>query len=268
MELHKLKLQDLNTLNQEHIEKFVDTLQQHGFAILQTDGFTGNPEIRKTLLEAKGMQTFRFPAHDAPIEYTEDKRASFQSLFLWSRICLRALLVALNPEASESQEIQNAIEKSIDEQILFSPNGTGHTPFPEGVGFSSSFYNIFHYDYGLLNHHKDRYLVTVVAVNSERDCSTDNTDSPKTALWAQSPSAGWVNIDALLEDNEIAIFTGEDFEALSTRLGNPIPAVLHCTRVDPTGPRLPRYDNQPDPSTPPTGNRVSMAFVLSDASDD
>jgi hypothetical protein len=108
-------------------------------------------------------------------------------------------------------------------------------------------------------------LVTVVSVDTQKENALDPTN--KTALWAKSPSVGWVNIDGLLQKNDFAIFTGEEFEALTTEIGTKIPAVLHCTRVDPTGPRLPKYENQPDPKTPKENNRVSMAFVLSDAID-
>ena len=92
--------------------------------------------------------------------------------------------------------------------------------------------------------------------------------SEKTALWVNSPTQGWVNLDKILEPGDIAIFTGEDFEELSSALGRTIQAVEHCTRVDPTTERIRIVDNQPDPSTPKSGNRVSMAFVLSEAADE
>ena len=134
--------------------------------------------------------------------------------------------------------------------------------FPDGVPFSGSFFNIFHYDYGLLNHHRDRYLVTVVAADIIPNAT------PKTALWVNSATQGWINLDDRLEPGDIAIFTGEDFEELSSTLGRTIQAVEHCTRVDPTTERIRIVDNQPDPSTPKSDNRVSMAFVLSEAIDE
>ena len=262
MHIRKIELNALSQLNQIAMRYFVSELQNHGFAILKTTGLEGSDAISRTLETAHNMKTFRFPAHDSPIVYTEDKRASFRSLFQWSRTCLRAILKSLDPNGQHSDHILKALESPEGIKSLFPPNNLGHSPFPEGVDFSSSFYNIFHYDYGLLNHHKDRYLVTVVAANV-----SSNTEN-RTCLWAKSPTVGWVNIDDILKPDEVAVFTGEDFEDLTTQLGTPIPAVLHCTRVDPTGPRLPRYDNQPDPSTPTTGNRVSMAFVLSNGADE
>ena len=262
MNVRQIKLIELTQLNPIAMKDFVTELQNHGFAILKTTGLEGCDAISRTLETAQSMKTFRFPAHDETIQYTEDKRTSFKELFTWSRICLRAILKNLDANGHHNKDLLKALEYSEDINTLFPPNNLGHTPFQEGVDFSSSFYNIFHYDYGLLNHHKDRYLVTVVAANV-----SSNTEN-RTCLWAKSPTVGWVNIDNILKPNEVAVFTGEDFEDLTAKLGTPIPAVLHCTRVDPTGPRLPRYDNHPDPSTPTTGNRVSMAFVLSNGADE
>ena len=261
MQIRKIPLIQLQNLNPTSTRQFVEELECNGFAILTTNGYTEQDVILRTLTDSQGMKTFRFPSHSEKIQYSEDQRQSFKTLFKWGRLCLQALLREIDPDGVKSQDLLQTLHRSEQMSNLFPPNGLGHTPFPEGVEFSGSFFNIFHYDYGLLNHHQDRYLVTVVAVDQQP--SSEN----KTALWVQSPSAGWVNVDAHLQSGEIAIFTGEDFERVSSTMGRPIKAVVHCTRVDPTTERLVCYDNQPDPSTSPSGNRVSMAFVLSEAAD-
>ena len=55
-----------------------------------------------------------------------------------------------------------------------------------------SFFNLFHYDYGCLNTHKDRYLVTVIAAHSLQD------EIPRSALWVRSSTGTWHNVDRLL----------------------------------------------------------------------
>lgn len=259
MRIRKIHICNLQSEQDPDVHDFVASIKNHGFAILNTDGVEEQSAMLRTLQEAEQMRTFRFPSHSEDPHYTEDQRASFKGLFQWGQICLRTLLNHLDPDGTQSAKLHRTLDGAQDMDILFPPHGLGHTPFPEGVDFSGSFFNIFNYDYGLLNHHKDRYLVTVVTVHQPSDVEG------RTVLWANSPTLGWVNIDAHMAPGDVAIFTGEDFEVLSESLGARQEAVLHCTRVDPTGDRLPKYDDQPDPSTPPTGNRISMAFVLSDA---
>ena len=257
----KILLSKIQRLDSQAIESLTDELSQQGFAILNTEGYTEASIIKRTLQESRLMKTFRFPSHSETIQYSEDQRICFRTLFQWGRWCLRALLIQMDPDGHRSGDMIELLQQSNAMFNLFPPNGTGHSPFPDGTPFSGSFFNIFHYNYGLLNHHRDRYLVTVVAA----DVNSDTTK--KTALWVNSPTQGWVNLDDRLKPGDIAIFTGEDFQDLSSRLGNTIVAVEHCTRVDPTTDRIRIVDNQPDPSTTETGNRVSIAFVLSESVD-
>ena len=258
MDIQPIELRDLHYLHTSATQGLVDALRVHGFAIVRTRGFSETDAIVRALQKAQTMTTFRFPSHSEESTYSDDQREAFRGLFHWTRICLRALLYGLDPSGAGCADILHSLKRTEEQIDLFPPNGQGNSPFSEGVEFSGSFFNIFHYDYGLLNHHKDRYLVTAVAVQQQ------SPHLNKTALWAHSPTAGWVNVDEHLHAGEIAIFTGEDFEEISAKIGTLIPAVQHCTRVDPTTERLVCIHNQPDPSTPTTGNRVSVAFVLSE----
>ena len=262
MTVSKIPLSDIQRLDTQAVQSLTEELSKQGFAILNAQGYQEASIIQRTLECSRHMKTFRFPSHSESIEYSDDQRHSFRTLFQWGQWCLRALLMELDPDGHQSTDVLELLRKSDSMSNLFPPNGSGHTPFPDGVPFSGSFFNIFHYDYGLLNHHRDRYLVTVVAADIIPSASK------KTALWVNSPSQGWINLDDRLEPGDIAIFTGEDFEALSSKLGRTIHAVEHCTRVDPTTDRIRIVDNQPDPSTLKSGNRVSMAFVLSEAVDE
>lgn len=262
MTVSKISLKQIQHLDSQAIQSLTEELSQQGFAILNTQGYEEASVIQRTLEHSRQMTTFRFPSHSESIEYSDNQRHSFRTLFRWGQWCLRALLMELDPTSQLSRDTIKLLEQSDSISNLFPPNGLGHTPFPDGVPFSGSFFNIFHYDYGLLNHHRDRYLVTVVAAD------VIPSTSEKTALWVNSPTQGWVNLDKILEPRDIAIFTGEDFEELSSTLGRTIQAVEHCTRVDPTTERIRIVDNQPDPNTTKNGNRVSMAFVLSEAIDE
>lgn len=262
MTVSKISLIKIHRLDTQAIQSLTEELSQQGFAILNTQGYEEASVIQQTLEHSRQMTTFRFPSHSETIEYSDYQRQSFQTLFEWGQWCLRALLMELDPDGHQSRDMLELLRQSNSMSNLFPPNGLGHTPFPDGVPFSGSFFNIFHYDYGLLNHHRDRYLVTVVAAD------VIPSNSAKTALWVNSPNQGWVNLDERLEPGDIAIFTGEDFEELSSKLGRTIQAVEHCTRVDPTTERIRIVDNQPDPNTPKSGNRVSMAFVLSEVVDE
>jgi hypothetical protein len=256
--INKIQLHKLQQLNPSDIQRFLEQLSNNGFAIVTTDEFVERKAIAQTLQAARKMKTFRFPPHESIGVYSQPQRDSFSTMFRWSRICLKALLTVLDP-SKQCKELWKALVRCENNTTLFHPNGVGNEPFLPGMDFSGSFFNVFHYDFGLLNAHRDRCLVTVIAV--------DQITEPvsKTALWAHCPTDTWVNIDELVNPQDIIIFVGEDFAELSTSLGHEIPAVLHCTRVNPNSERLIYFNDKPDPQSNPDNNRVSVAFVLSDA---
>ena len=257
--LEKLNLSEIQQLNPRAINNFISQLAQNGFAIVKTDGFPERNAILRTLKDARKMETFRFPPHEHIGIYSEDQRESFRAFFKWTQICLTALLKGLDPLEQHSADLKTSLGRTVDPDNLFPPNGKGNEPFVQGMEFSGSFFNVFHYDFGLLNAHRDRCLITMVAVDQIQDNST-----PKTALWAKGPAQNWINVDELVETGEIILFTGEDFEQRSTQFGTPLPAAMHCTRVDPNAERLILFDDLPDPDSSTSNNRVSVAFVLSD----
>ena len=255
--IQKVQLQQLERLQTVPMHTLLEQLTQNGFAIVKTDGYQQRDAIVQTLEEARNMTTFRFPPVENIGTYSPEQRESFAALFRWTRICLKALLTVLDKNKT-CKELWKALARC-DDISLFHPNGQGNDPFQPGMDFSGSFFNVFHYDYGLLNAHRDRCLITAIAVNQI------NEPVAKTALWANRSENCWVNVDELVEPQDIIIFVGEDFTELSSTLGNMVPAVLHCTRVDPEAERLIYFDDSPDPQSTTKNNRVSVAFVLSDA---
>ena len=80
-------------------------------------------------------------------------------------------------------------------------------------------------------------MVTVVAV--------DLITMESQTAYGYTVPVRLVNVDAHLESGQNAIFTGEDFETVSTTLGRPMKAVV-IVPVNPATERLVCYDNQPD----------------------
>ena len=148
---------------------------------------------------------------------------------------------------------------------LFGEDGKSHSPFPVASAthskenmklqeppFSSSFFNLFNYSYGMLNAHKDRYLVTVIYTQTA--AYTEQQAAPRTSLWVrkgvdvpEQPDQ-WVNADRTVSDREVLVLIGEEMQQiLAGRLGvgkgegnEPLPLPLplaaeHSVRVDPLG---------------------------------
>jgi len=136
-----------------------------------------------------------------------------------------------------------------------SSSGSG-LPF-EGEGgpwpYSASFFNIFNYNHGCLNTHRDRGVLTVVY--GARNTSTVAGSAPATRLWLQArgPSGPrWVSPD----EGQLLLWAGDGLKLPG------VEAVEHCVRVDPRGPYIEHSHARRDPAAPLQGNRRSVALVL------
>lgn len=172
--------------------------------------------------------------------------------------------------------LPDAIQKSINhvedcrqtsatgssEPLLFLTNN--HTPLSENSSpFGQTFFNLFNYGHGMLNVHKDRGLITVIASRSHvTECVDDGKHSK---LWMENPSTlSWINLDQTLgrEDDDsiisnkkesrregglsVIVFLGQAGERL---LGNHLGlrASRHAVRVNPTGEYIAHSHYHPDP---------------------
>lgn len=132
-------------------------------------------------------------------------------------------------------------------------------PF-EGPGgpwpYGASFFNIFNYDHGCLNTHRDRGVLTAVyGVGGEPDAQAARPQRAASRLWlhAKGPEgARWV----APESGQLFLWAGDGL-ALQD-----VEPVEHCVRVDPEGPYIERSHSRPDPAAPSSGNRRSVALVL------
>ncbi|MEE2960169.1 MAG: hypothetical protein VYA34_05445 [Myxococcota bacterium] len=255
----RVKLSDLNKPHFPALEKFSTSLRNNGFAIVQIDQNNETKLLRQSLTHCQDMGEFRFPPIGEPAEYEKLHKACFRVLFKITRQCLKALLTNHDEFRSDHPLLETLAESFSDRYRLFGHDGKDNYPFSnDQTAFAPSFFNIFHYDHGLLNTHKDRCLVTAIFVNQDA-----NATSPRSALWVKGLSGDWVNTDALVQEDEVLILLGEEFQTLANSAGVPLWAAEHCIRVDPFGLDIERAHHRPDPATPKTGNRMSAALILS-----
>lgn len=87
--------------------------------------------------------------------------------------------------------------------------------------FSSSFFNLFNYDFGLLNIHKDRYLITCIYPSRFEQLSSIETETDaglnrkrRSSMWIRNKIGEWCNADNLTKSDECIVMIGEDMEAI------------------------------------------------------
>ena len=258
--IQSVSLQALEHEDAAAVEVFSTSLQTRGFGVVRLDNCDDSSLLREALLRCKSMGEFRFPPVGESAHYKEEHKACFKVLFRITRQCLKALLGGHREFQSTTTPLFDALEESFSPgYALFGDDEEENYPFGnDDAAFATSFFNIFHYDYGLLNAHRDRCLLTAIFVNQET-----TEDLSRSALWVKGADDAWVNADAMVESNEVVILLGEEFQSLAESAGLSLRAAEHCIRVDPKGPNLERAHHRADPATPPKGNRMSAALILS-----
>ena len=108
--------------------------------------------------------------------------------------------------------------------------------------FSQSFFNLFNYDAGALNEHRDRSLLTVIHPRVRKQLSNEHS-----ALWVADRSGKWTNADEEAGENGVIIMIGEDAEHLDFVRSNDLFPALHAVRVSPYGDYIP-HSHFPGPS--------------------
>ena len=141
----------------------------------------------------RDMGTFRFPPVGDTVTYTPAHRACFRSLYSLGRACLGWMLDTVEGESRASTVIREALVAAVQPaEQLFAPQATGMNLSPVPMSpLPVLFFNIFDYDHGLLNAHKDRYLVTTIFADSNPE-----TAHQRSVLWVKDRSQTWRNVDA------------------------------------------------------------------------
>ena len=259
-ENESVSLQALKNNDRAAVLSLSNGLVNRGFALVRLDESTDSDLLRNALINFQELGEFRFPPVGKQVKYQSEHKMCFKILFEVTRHCLKALLEGNPSFLASGTRLFSALKESFAPNfVVFGPDGENNFPFTqEKEAFSTSFFNIFNYDHGLLNAHRDRCLVTAIFVNQQRQGS-----GAKSALWIKGSDGSWSNTDALVADNEVVILLGEEFQELAKSVGLPFWAAEHCIRVDPHGPAIARAHHRPDPDTLKIGNRISAAFVLS-----
>eukprot|EP00419_Tripos_fusus_P075040 CAMPEP_0172899766 /NCGR_PEP_ID=MMETSP1075-20121228/162642_1 /TAXON_ID=2916 /ORGANISM="Ceratium fusus, Strain PA161109" /LENGTH=272 /DNA_ID=CAMNT_0013755829 /DNA_START=150 /DNA_END=968 /DNA_ORIENTATION=+ len=154
------------------------------------------------------------------------------------------------------------------------PKSASGRPFQGSGGpwpYNSSFFNIFNYDHGCLNTHRDRGILTVVYGVEGQDICLGNAGSVSsdegrgnphktplvpTRLWLRTTDEWGPRRWFAPPSGSLLLWAGEEL-----RLPG-VEAIEHCVRVDPDGQYVEHSHSTPDPSAPKQGNRRSVALVL------
>ena len=224
------------------VVRLLPPLLHHGFTKVKL-----SPEARSTLRNAvvswNESESFRHP----PVPPDVGKGAIFPSAF---NVLFDVCRISLQQLNVEWQELYG---QPIGAPVNELPMGDVHLrgqpkPFTGGVvnsPFDASFFNLFNYDYGSLNTHKDRGLITVVygfsgtRINRQALTDTEEVVSMDTKLrsrlWLRdasvndnSASDAWIDAEAECGTDHLMLFAGEQLELLTDKC---VPAIEHCVRV-------------------------------------
>lgn len=238
----------------------IQSLLDHGFATLTIHSPKEQKIVRDVFAHIGDFRTFRFPPIEESAVYTDEIRAVFRLLFRVAVNVLDQILQSVHATA-DVERIRLQCQQAKTRSLFSDP----HEPLSSRDPLAGTFFNLFHYDHGCLNAHRDRYLVTVVCAQPAKTAKAGET-LEHSALWVRSPSSGvWQNVDLLFTQPTWIIFVGEECTRICADAGLNIEASEHCIRLDPQGEYIPHSHQQPDPDSMPSGNRRSIAMVLGES---
>ncbi len=233
-------------------------LIERGYAVISINDAQTRESLHRAVHPFEPEQTFRFPARDGISHYDEIQRACFQILYGTAVACTKALW-ACTPELQAGfPEIATKIEATEHPDFQLFGGADSNSPFASpDAPFAHTFFNIFNYDHGMLNDHKDRGVVTAIYIAP----GSTNGESVS-QLWVSRNSEDWVAMDSLVDGGQLIIFVGEELEEMSKRVGLDFLAANHNVRVSPRGDYVSHSHSRRDPDANETGNRRSAALIL------
>ena len=230
----------------------IQQLVQRGFAIIEVDDQKRAAALKAGIDEAGTLSGFRFPPINVEnITYEEVHRKAFEALFFTAISCLSILT-----QKDEGNLAQ--IEK------LFSQSD--HEPFPFDHNYHPTFFNLFNYNHGALNNHKDRGLVTVIHIDPP-----ERAPEQASSIWIKGLDNQWRSGDRVISEAKglsgdksyILMLVGEEGETLfaEQKVGK-LYAAEHSVHVHPEGEYIEYSHHQRDPQSRATQNRLSAALIL------
>lgn len=217
-------------------EALLQALQRNGFVTVELSG-AEEKVLGEALEDFAQQRSFRYPPVPGDLEEVERVEdvnpvmtTSFAQSFdlLYGVACSAALLM-------QGQSVPKQLKPCDGEGMPFSRGGPWH--------FSSSFFNIFNYDHGCLNAHRDRGVLTVVY-----GAPSDREDASR--LWVRHADGTWW----APAPGQLLLWAGEGFQHAEP--------VEHCVRMRPDGDYVEHSHSRRDPEAPATGNRRSVALIL------
>ena len=245
-------LSEIKALQSRSKELLLKQLSSRGVALLEIDEAKEAEALHQGLLEAKNLSSFRFPPINVDvIKYEDIHRNAFRALYETAISCLSLLM---GSDQSHEANCKSLFSESLDE------------PFPLDHAYHPTFFNLFNYDHGALNTHKDRGLLTIIHVDPPQEAPHEAS-----ALWIEGPQQTWSSGDELIRKAKVKkqnnlyalLLVGEEGETLFHERGQlDLYAADHSVRVEPTGEYISHSHHQRDPQTRPHNNRLSAALIL------
>ena len=246
-------------------------LASRGFALINVRDRARTRALDQGLESAAELSGFRFPPINVDeVRYDEPHREAFRALYATALECL----AQLDPEVHRDgggikTSTQEAAATSLSHlhPELFS--ASPHEPFPADHPFHPTFFNLFNYDHGALNGHKDRGLLTVIYI---RPAHHDGRQAAS-ALWVANAEGSWVSADRELgrvraerttttSDHQVILLIGEEGEEVFKSFHPHLFAAEHSVRVSPVGDYIERSHYLRDPTSREDANRLSAALIL------
>ena len=230
--------------------------------------------LRAATRDAASAGEFRFPPIDVdgPVAYTEARRRAFRALFEVATTCFAGLLSSLDGDGGIGRDASLRARRDAFAAAARGADGAGrlfgrdaHEPFAPGQPFAQSFFNLFNYDHGSLNGHRDRGLLTVIYSDAQSKPPSRGEAGRRSALWVKDARGTWRDADRYAAGPDSAlVLAGEDLEGTGLAAALGVCAAEHAVRVDPAGPRIARAHFRRDPAAVDGvgGQRASAALIL------
>lgn len=263
-------LVELNLLSQDvqQQQRLHHQLAGRGFALINVQDPKRTHALNRGLEVAAELSGFRFPPINVDeVRYAEPHREAFRALYATAIECLAQLSPDDMSMVKSPHIPSNNSDLSHIHPELFS--ASPHEPFPVDHPFHPTFFNLFNYDHGALNEHKDRGLLTIIYIRP----APHNERREASALWVANTAGEWTSADYKINsihasqgaseiNHQVVLLIGEEGEEAFKSTHPHIFAAEHSVRVSPAGDYIERSHYVPDPISRVSANRLSAALIL------
>lgn len=252
-------------------------LTTRGFALINVRDRARTRALNQGLETAAELSGFRFPPINVDeVRYAEPHREAFRALYATALECLMQLDPDMCRDVEGTQRLtQEALRQPSSTLTSLSHlhpelfSASPHEPFPADHPFHPTFFNLFNYDHGALNGHKDRGLLTIIYIKP----AAHNERQEASALWVANAEGSWMSADhelsrvreeqaPITSDHQVILLIGEEGEEAFRSTHPHLFAAEHSVRVSPIGDYIERSHYLRDPTSREDANRLSAALIL------